>query len=230
MASPSSVPAPISLAPVASQPTPQVGSYYCGGGTVGNGICEDGTCCSQYGYCGCSDDHCTGEQQCGLTSEYCGGGNVGNGLCEDGSCCSEWGYCDCSEEHCINGQTCGGGTLPTRAPTKSPVTPMTPAPVRPAPTVAPVAPTRAPTTPAPIPKPTNAPVPPQTPTNGDACCADGIDGLKAANNCGGYVHCAGGIGYGYQPCSGGLKFQQNGGYCDYASNVQCMQWCSSPEA
>ena len=30
----------------------------CGGGNRGNGVCADGTCCSQYGWCGTSAAHC----------------------------------------------------------------------------------------------------------------------------------------------------------------------------
>jgi hypothetical protein len=30
----------------------------CGEGIVGNGICEDGSCCSAWGWCGTSTDHC----------------------------------------------------------------------------------------------------------------------------------------------------------------------------
>jgi len=32
----------------------------CGNGSVGNGICPDGTCCSQWGWCGTTPDHCFG--------------------------------------------------------------------------------------------------------------------------------------------------------------------------
>jgi hypothetical protein len=30
----------------------------CGGGSRGDGVCADGTCCSQWGWCGTSADHC----------------------------------------------------------------------------------------------------------------------------------------------------------------------------
>ncbi len=32
----------------------------CGNGNRGNGVCADGTCCSKYGWCGTSTDHCSG--------------------------------------------------------------------------------------------------------------------------------------------------------------------------
>jgi hypothetical protein len=32
----------------------------CGGGGIGNGICNDGLCCSKYGFCGEGELYCTG--------------------------------------------------------------------------------------------------------------------------------------------------------------------------
>ena len=32
----------------------------CGWGNVGDGICSDGLCCSQWGYCGSTPEHCSG--------------------------------------------------------------------------------------------------------------------------------------------------------------------------
>lgn len=99
----------------------------CGFGTVGNGICEDGNCCSPYGWCGVTAAHCAGS-----SGGTCGGGNVGNGICADSSlCCSPYGWCGSSEAHCA-----GTVPAPVAAPTPAPVAP-TPAPV--APTPAPVA-------------------------------------------------------------------------------------------
>jgi len=69
---------------------PQVGT--CGDGNIGNGICADGTCCSQYGWCGTSAEHCGGTP--------CGDGNRGNGICEDGTCCSQYGWRGTSAAHC----------------------------------------------------------------------------------------------------------------------------------
>jgi hypothetical protein len=44
-------------------PTSQAGT--CGGGSVGNGICADGTCCSEWGWCGCDSSYCINDQACG---------------------------------------------------------------------------------------------------------------------------------------------------------------------
>jgi len=52
---PNTVTSPPSKAP--AQPN-FVGT--CGNGNVGNGICSGGLCCSEYGYCGSSDEYCTG--------------------------------------------------------------------------------------------------------------------------------------------------------------------------
>lgn len=41
-------------------PTPVSGDGSCGGGNHGNGICADGACCSEFGWCGTSIEHCGG--------------------------------------------------------------------------------------------------------------------------------------------------------------------------
>jgi len=90
----------------------------CGGGVRGNGVCSDGTCCSRFGWCGTSSEHCEGS---------CGNGSRGDGVCASGECCSEWGWCGTSSAHCNpppvppptpvagpppgqNGGTCGNGS------------------------------------------------------------------------------------------------------------------------
>ena len=175
----------------------------CGGGHVGNGVCVDGSCCSKWGYCDCTEDHCINGQVCGVVRparNYCGEGQVGNGLCMDGRCCSEWGYCDCSAKHCINGQTCGD------APASFPIE------------------TRAP---SPRSSDTGGASDPKGTTAVENCCSNDRSGLIAANNCDGYVHCLDEENYGYQSCGPGLKFnQQYGGYCDHADNVQCAESCT----
>jgi len=73
----------------------------CGEGDRGNGVCADGTCCSQYGFCGTTEEYCT---------TTCGNGNRGDGVCPDEACCSQYGYCGTGDEYCT-------ASLPTRAPT-----------------------------------------------------------------------------------------------------------------
>ena len=53
-------PAPtVPTTPAPQSPTPEVGT--CGGGSVGNGVCQDTSlCCSEWGWCGTSSSHCTG--------------------------------------------------------------------------------------------------------------------------------------------------------------------------
>lgn len=83
----------------------------CGGGQVGNGICPISTeCCSLYGYCGTTSEHCDETALVPQTSATqtnfapstggaapsiygtCGGGNVGNGICANNNeCCSMYG-------------------------------------------------------------------------------------------------------------------------------------------
>eukprot|EP00804_Cyclotella_cryptica_P010623 CCRYP_005442-RB/>CCRYP_005442-RB protein AED:0.09 eAED:0.09 QI:133/0.93/0.88/1/0.87/0.82/17/1617/824 len=94
----------------------------CGGGQVGNGICPISTeCCSLYGYCGTTSEHCDQTAMVPQTSATqtnfapstggaapsvygtCGGGDVGNGICANNNeCCSMYGFCGTSEEHCAN--------------------------------------------------------------------------------------------------------------------------------
>ncbi len=71
---------------------------YCGGGKVGNGVCADRTCCSRFGWCGTSVEHCTGGT--------CGNGKVGNGVCANKMCCSQYGWCGITSNHC--GGSSGG--------------------------------------------------------------------------------------------------------------------------
>ncbi|ORX46003.1 glycoside hydrolase/deacetylase [Piromyces finnis] len=97
------------------------------------GSCPEGQCCSQYGYCGVSSDHCTtGCQssfgQCGSTTNKktsvkkttattkmatttkkatvtSTNGRCGTefGSCPEGQCCSQYGYCGVSSDHCTTG-------------------------------------------------------------------------------------------------------------------------------
>lgn len=86
------------------------------GAQFGNTICQGssfGNCCSQYGYCGSTADHCGGSNGGGNT----GGGNTGGGVSKDGkcgpanggttcpnsgfgNCCSQYGWCGSTAGHC----------------------------------------------------------------------------------------------------------------------------------
>jgi len=50
---------PVSTPVAAPVPAP-VSSGTCGGGNRGNGICSNGQCCSQWGWCGTTSDFCVG--------------------------------------------------------------------------------------------------------------------------------------------------------------------------
>ena len=87
----------------------------CGDGVVGNGLCQDASlCCSEWGYCGntlqhCDPNKCWSGPGCSRRGAPCGNGVVGTGVCEELShCCSESGYCDNTEAHC-DVQTCWSG-------------------------------------------------------------------------------------------------------------------------
>jgi len=111
----------------------------CGPGVA---ICASGLCCSKYGYCGSSEEHCstgcqsefgtcrtitttttiptttkksrpTGTNRCGPEFDI---------DCAAGLCCSKYGYCGKSEKHCGTGcqsefGTCGTITTTTTIPT-----------------------------------------------------------------------------------------------------------------
>lgn len=113
--------------------------------------------------------------------------------------------------------------LPTRVPTRAPTRAPTPA----APSL-PAGPTPA------IPVPTAPPAPSSSPAGtGGACCRNGVNGLKAANGCLGFVSCVNGTNHGYIACPPGLVFNEAGsnGYCDYASNVpNCVSHCAASVA
>jgi len=79
------------------------------GPKYGNQKCNAGECCSQYGWCGKSAEHCG----IGCQSEFgacykiskndkCGPKN-GNTVCPSGECCSQYGWCGTSSDHCGTG-------------------------------------------------------------------------------------------------------------------------------
>jgi hypothetical protein len=83
------------------------------------GQCNTGLCCSQYGYCDTTEDHCgTG---CQLAYGTCYGSTPApvaraNDACGPGktSCgnnlwCSQWGYCGSTSDYCGTGCQSGFG-------------------------------------------------------------------------------------------------------------------------
>jgi len=103
--------------------TQTINHKQCGGS---HGSCTDGYCCSKYGYCGKTDDHCgigcqanfgkcnkitttikkttqtTNNNKATQTINHkqCGGSF---GSCTDGYCCSKFGWCGNSNDHCGSG-------------------------------------------------------------------------------------------------------------------------------
>ncbi|KAH8710045.1 hypothetical protein GQ44DRAFT_661884 [Phaeosphaeriaceae sp. PMI808] len=104
-----------------SNPNPGNGGGVSTDGTCGAGkTCANsafGNCCSQYGWCGSTSDHCgTG---CNPSAGTCNGGNGGttpkpvstDGTCGGsggktcansafGNCCSQYGWCGSTSDHC----------------------------------------------------------------------------------------------------------------------------------
>eukprot|EP00835_Amoeboradix_gromovi_P006139 NODE_670_length_5356_cov_0.415066.p2 type:complete len:164 gc:universal NODE_670_length_5356_cov_0.415066:1670-2161(+) len=84
----------------------------CGAGV---GECPTIQCCSQWGWCGVTVDHCgtgcqSGFGKCGFpvaTQNVCptkystDGRCSADVACTDGNCCSTYGYCGDSESHCV---------------------------------------------------------------------------------------------------------------------------------
>ncbi|OLN88290.1 Lectin-B [Colletotrichum chlorophyti] len=94
--------------------------YTCTGSTHGN-------CCSRWGYCGNTDEHCLNACQSSFgdcSSITVGGKSVSqDGTCGGtagftcqgstyGDCCSQWGYCGKSTDHCGTGCQASFGTCP----------------------------------------------------------------------------------------------------------------------
>lgn len=103
------------------------------GPMFGNAKCELGLCCSLFGWCGDTEDHCTTESHCqgnGLATEpptvllctepsrddrHCGP-DYGNAHCEEGECCSEHGWCGVTSAHCTEKSHCLANLLLTTEP------------------------------------------------------------------------------------------------------------------
>ncbi|KAI8904815.1 hypothetical protein EDD86DRAFT_76010 [Gorgonomyces haynaldii] len=67
----------------------------CGATSAKKFICGSGMCCSQYGYCGSTADHCAKRCQYGFGQSYnvspdgsCGASSSGHYMCNN-SCCSQ---------------------------------------------------------------------------------------------------------------------------------------------
>ncbi|OUM61778.1 carbohydrate-binding module family 18 protein, partial [Piromyces sp. E2] len=81
----------------------------------GYGKCDPGFCCSEYGWCGKSDDHCSLKKGCQseygicdqadlpLSKDRCGEGVA---KCYPGYCCSKYGWCGQSNDHCSISNGC----------------------------------------------------------------------------------------------------------------------------
>ncbi|OUM56257.1 carbohydrate-binding module family 18 protein [Piromyces sp. E2] len=89
-----------------STPTSSTGGSTdrCGGSY---GKCASGLCCSQYGWCGTTGEHCGTGCQKGYgkcltvsTNDRCGGSY---GVCPSGQCCSKYGWCGKTNDHCSTG-------------------------------------------------------------------------------------------------------------------------------
>jgi len=96
---------PSSTKPSTSTSTGRCGKDY------GGAVCKSGYCCSKYGYCGTTEDHC--ELTKGCQSEFgdCStkkSGQCGKGIgsCPSGYCCSKYGWCGKSSDHCLASKGC----------------------------------------------------------------------------------------------------------------------------
>ncbi|ORX63913.1 hypothetical protein BCR32DRAFT_134356 [Anaeromyces robustus] len=86
----------------------------------GNTICPSGQCCSKYGHCGKTDDHCSVEKGCQSEFGQCGNSDTskkisengkcgeknGNTICPSGKCCSKYGWCGKTTDYCSISKGC----------------------------------------------------------------------------------------------------------------------------
>lgn len=101
-----------------------------------NALCSNNECCSKWGYCGTTVDHCGAGCQSNClqpsspplsTNGRCGR-DFNNALCSNGECCSQWGYCGTTVDHCGTG--CQSNCLQsTQSSTLSPTPLSTPSPM-----------------------------------------------------------------------------------------------------
>jgi len=85
-------------------------SSYSGKCGKGIGSCRKDECCSKYGWCGKSNDHCGKGCQsefgkCNNDNEISKDGRCGKGIgsCKKNECCSKYGWCGKSNDHCGKG-------------------------------------------------------------------------------------------------------------------------------
>jgi len=92
-----------------------------------NQVCSNNECCSKYGYCGGSDEHCLIANGCQSEFGRCNtsptiptinvsstptsldgkcGPKYNNQVCSDNECCSKHGYCGRSDDHCLTVNGC----------------------------------------------------------------------------------------------------------------------------
>ncbi|ORY74484.1 hypothetical protein LY90DRAFT_378276, partial [Neocallimastix californiae] len=78
----------------------------------GYGSCSEGQCCSVFGWCGITEQHCNLLGGCQLRYGKCSNeGKVdrcgpGIGRCPAGECCSKYGWCGTTEEYCSASNGC----------------------------------------------------------------------------------------------------------------------------
>lgn len=125
-----------------------------------------------------------------------------------------WATTDAACAPCANGQTwwpcntapalcaCGGSYASNLSPT--PPSPTPPSPTPPSPT----------------------PSSPTPPSSSGSCCENGFNGMKPANNCGGFVQCLKGVEYPFTVCPSGLLFDSSVNVCNHANQVTCSSSCT----
>lgn len=80
----------------------------------GKGICPSGQCCSKYGWCGTSENHCSVDLGCQMKYGHCQQDKISsngrcdsvNGKCPAGYCCSKHGWCGKSKAYCSVSEGC----------------------------------------------------------------------------------------------------------------------------
>jgi len=78
------------------------------------GKCPSGKCCSKYGWCGKTDDHCSVSKGCQSEFGTCSNNSLpvegkcgeGYGKCPSGQCCSKYGWCGKTDDYCSISKGC----------------------------------------------------------------------------------------------------------------------------
>ncbi|KAL5727062.1 hypothetical protein ACHQM5_000294 [Ranunculus cassubicifolius] len=73
--------------------------------------CANSACCSQWGWCGTTDDYCLLSNSCQSNCKSGGGSGqcgrqAGGAKCPNSACCSQSGWCGTTDDYCLPSNSC----------------------------------------------------------------------------------------------------------------------------